>query len=161
MAVSGVAVASQYSLVTAVGQRPAFLGVFSGLLGAGSIVAALTSGRLLARIGERRLALLGLWNFALGDALNASGWLPCALLGYAVLGFALPWVFLGTLSLYQRMTPNRLQGRVSAAITLALFGPQAPMQALGALLIGPVGFRTIYLGTAASAVALAIRLRTG
>ncbi len=161
MAASGLAVAAQYSLVTATGQRPAFLGVFAGLLGAGSIVAALTSGRILARIGERRLALLGLFNFALGDALNATGALPAALLGYLVLGFALPWVFLATLNLVQRMTPNALQGRTSAAITLALFGPQAPMQALASALVGPLGFRGIYISTAAIAIALAIWLRTG
>jgi Na+/melibiose symporter-like transporter len=161
MAASGITVAAQYSLVTATGQRPAFLGLFSGVLGAGSIVAALTSGRLLARIGERRLTLLGLCNLALGDALNATGLLPCALLGYLVLGFALPWVFLATLNIAQRMTPNALQGRTSAAITLALFGPQAPMQTLGAALIGPIGFRGIYLSTAAIAIALAVWLRTG
>ena len=161
MAASGINVAAQYSLVTAVGRRPAFLGVFAGLLGTGSIVASLVSGRLLARIGERRLARLGLINFALGDVLAATGTLPCALLGYVVLGFALPWVFLATLNLAQRLTPNSLQGRTSAAITLLLFGPQAPMQALGALLIGPVGFRPIYIATAATAVVLAVGIRTG
>jgi MFS family permease len=158
MAASGVAVASQYSLVTATGHRPAFLGVFSGVLGAGSVIAALTSGRLLARVGERRLALFGLINFALGASLNAIGWLPTSLLAYVVLGFALPWVFLATLNLVQRTTPNALQGRASAAITLALFGPQAPMQALGAAMIGPVGFRGVYVSVAAIALALAIWL---
>ena len=60
MAISAVGVAAQFSLVTAVGERPAFLGVFSAVLGAGSIVAALTSGAVLARIGDRGLALAGL-----------------------------------------------------------------------------------------------------
>jgi MFS family permease len=60
IAISAVGVAAQFSLVSAVGQPPAFLGVFSAVLGAGSIVAALTSGALLARIGDRDLALAGL-----------------------------------------------------------------------------------------------------
>ncbi len=48
MAISAVGVAAQFSLVSAVGERPAFLGVFSAVLGAGSIVAALTSGAVLS-----------------------------------------------------------------------------------------------------------------
>jgi hypothetical protein len=158
MAVSGVGVAAQYSLVSDLGRRPAFLGVLTALLGAGSIVAALSSGRVLARVGERGLAVAGLVNFAAGDALRAGGWLPAALLGSAILGFALPWVFLATLNLAQRLTPNRLQGRVSAAITLALFGPQAPMQAVGALAIGHTSFRMVFLASAVIAVAVAIWL---
>lgn len=125
MAVSGVGVAAQYSLVSALGWRPAFLGVLTALLGAGSIVGALSSGRLLAPIGERGLAIAGLVDFAAGDALRAGGWLPAALLGSAILGSALPWVYLATLNLAQRVTPTGSRGRFAAAITLALFGPQA------------------------------------
>jgi Major Facilitator Superfamily len=155
MAVSAVGVAAQYSLVTAVGERPAFLGVFSAVLGAGSIVAALTSGRVLARIGERGLALAGLANFAAGNLLRATGSEPAALAGTLVLGFALPWAFLAVLNLAQRRTPDELQGRVSAAVTLAMFGPQAPLQALGSLAITVVGFRAIYAGSAVTTLALA------
>lgn len=155
MAVSGVGVAAQYSLVTAIGQRPAFLGVLTALLGAGSVVALLLSGRLIGRFGEAPLAAAGLVNFAAGTLLRATGWLPAALLGSVVLGFALPWVFLATLNLAQGLTPNQLQGRVAAATTLALFGPQAPTQALGALLITHATFRQVYLGSAAAALAVA------
>lgn len=160
MAVSAVGVAAQFSLVTAVGERPAFLGVFSAVLGAGSIVAALTSTRVIARIGERGLALAGLANFAIGDLLQATGVLPVALAGTLVLGFALPWAFLAVLNLAQRQTPGELQGRVSAAITLALFGPQAPLQALGALAISVTGFAVIYAASAIAALALAGWLAT-
>ena len=90
---SGVLVAPQYSLVQAVGEPPAFLGVLSACLGAGSIVASLISSRLLRRLGEDRLALLGMINFAAGTALRATGLLPCAVIGTLVLGFALPWIF--------------------------------------------------------------------
>jgi Major Facilitator Superfamily len=160
MAVSAVGVAAQYSLVTAVGERPAFLGVFGAVLGAGSVVAALTSGRVLARIGERGLALAGLANFAAGNLLRATGSEPAALAGTLVLGFALPWAFLAVLNLAQRRTPDELQGRVSAAVTLAMFGPQAPLQALGSLAITAVGFRAIYAGSAVFGLALASWLAT-
>lgn len=145
MAASGVGVAAQYSLVSALGERPAFLGVLAATLGAGSIAASLASGRAVTRIGEQGLALAGLINYAVGELLAATGWLPAALLGWAVLGFALPWVYLATLNLAQRVTPMHLQGRVAAAITLALFGPGAPAQALGALVISHASYRRVYV----------------
>lgn len=160
MAISAVGVAAQFSLVSAVGQPPAFLGVFSAVLGAGSIGAALTSGALLARIGDRGLALAGLLNFAAGNLLRATGSLPLALAGTLVLGFALPWAFLAVLNIAQRETPDELQGRVSAAVTLALFGPQAPLQALGSVAITVVGFAAIYAGSAIAALGLAAWLAT-
>jgi predicted MFS family arabinose efflux permease len=156
MSFSAVLVAAQYSLVQGVGEPPSFLGVFSAGLGAGSIVASVISGRLLRSAGERWLAVLGMANFALGNALRASGWLPLAIAGSVVLGFALPWLFLALLNLAQRCTPPELQGRVSAAVTLVFFGPQAPLLALGALAIRYATYQQLYLAGAAVAVASAI-----
>ncbi|HLH99603.1 MAG TPA: hypothetical protein VKV06_02385, partial [Acidimicrobiales bacterium] len=93
------------------------------------------SGRLLRRLGEGWLLVLGAANFGLGNGLRASAVLSLAVLGSVVLGFALPWVFLALLNVAQRLTPAELQGRVSAAVTLIFFGPQAPLQAVGALAI--------------------------
>lgn len=56
------------------------------------------------------------------------------------------------------MTPDRLQGRVSAAVTLALFGPQAPMLAIGSWAITQVSFRILYIGTTLIVVATALWL---
>ena len=156
MSLSAVLVAAQYSLVQGVGEPPTFLGVFSAGLGAGSIAASLTSGRLLRLAGERWLAVLGMANFAAGNALRATSRLPLAIGGSVVLGFALPWLFLALLSLAQRRTPAELQGRVSAAVTLIFFGPQAPLQALGAVAIGYLSYRQLYLAGAAAAVATAL-----
>jgi Na+/melibiose symporter-like transporter len=156
MSFSAVLVAAQYSLVQGVGEPPGFLGVFSAGLGAGSIVASMVSGRLLRSAGERWLAVLGMANFALGNAMRATGWLPLATAGSVVLGFALPWLFLALLNLAQRCTPPELQGRVSAVVTLAFFGPQAPLQALGALAIHYATYQQLYLAGAAVAVATAI-----
>jgi len=156
MGFSAVLVAAQYSLVQGVGEPPSFLGVFSAGLGAGSIAASMVSGRLLRLAGERWLAVLGMANFALGSVMRASGWLPLAIAGSVVLGFALPWIFLALLNLAQRSTPPELQGRVSAAVLLVFFGPQAPLQAVGALAIRYVSYQQLYLAGAAVAVATAI-----
>jgi predicted MFS family arabinose efflux permease len=156
MGFSAVLVAAQYSLVQGVGEAPTFLGVFSAGLGAGSVVASMVSGRLLRLAGERWLAVLGMANFALGSAMRATGWLPLAIAGSVVLGFALPWLFLALLNLAQRCTPPQLQGRVSAAVTLVFFGPQAPLQALGAVAIRYATYQQLYLAGAAVAVVTAI-----
>lgn len=153
---SAVLVAAQYSLVQGVGEPPSFLGVFSAGLGAGSIIASVVSGRLLRSVGESRLAVLGMADFAVGNVMRAAGWLPLAIAGSVVLGFALPWLFLALLNIAQRCTPPELQGRVSAAVTLAFFGPQAPLQALGALAIRYATYQQLYLAGAAVAVATAI-----
>lgn len=160
MAVSGVLVAAQYSLVQATGEPPAFLGVFSACLGGGSVAASLASSRILRRVGEGWLAVFGMADFAAGSALRATGVLGWALAGTVVLGFALPWVFLAVINLAQRVTPTELQGRVSAAVTLAMFGPQAPMQALGSLAIRYATFRQLYaLGAIAALVCAAYLAR--
>lgn len=158
MALSGVGVAAQYSLVHGIGEHPAFLGVLSALLGAGSIVASLTASRIIGRHGERTLAVIGLLNFAVGNLLRANHWLPAALAGSLVLGFALPYVFLATLNVAQRATPNELQGRVSAALLFALFGPQALTQTIGSALIAHVTYIEIYAGSAAVSLAIAVWL---
>jgi MFS family permease len=156
MSFSAVLVAAQYSLVQSVGEPPSFLGVFSAALGAGSIVASLASGRMLRRLGERWLAIAGMADFALGNLMRATGWLPVAVAGSVVLGFALPWLFLALLSLSQRCTPPDRQGRVSAVVSLAFFGPQAPILALGALLIRYASYRELYLAGAFVAVVTGI-----
>lgn len=155
IALSGMGVAAQYSLVHGLGERPAFLGVLAALLGAGSIVASLTASRIINRHGERTLALLGLVNFAVGNLLRANHWLPAALVGTAVLGFALPYVFLATLNVAQRATPNELQGRVSAALLFALFGPQALTQTIGSALIAHLSYVEIYVASAGVSLAIA------
>ena len=91
-------------------------------------------------------------NFAIGCALRSTGMLPLAVAGTLILGFALPWIFLAILSLAQRLTPLELQGRVSAVVSLILFGPQAPLQALGSLAIRYATYRQILAGGAALAL---------
>jgi len=144
MAVSGVAVAAQFSLVDALARRPTFLGVLTGLLGAGSVIAGLTSSRILRASSEHRLLLLGLLNGTVGYTLYATGWLPAALAGAFVFGFALPWTVVATINLVQRRAPAALQGRCAAALTFALFAPQPLAQLLGAAVIDHTSYRTVY-----------------
>ncbi|MFB7137765.1 MFS transporter [Streptomyces sp. NPDC056237] len=158
MAVSGVGVAAQYSLVAGLHRPPSYLGVLTALLGAASVLASLVSPRVIARVGLDTLTLLGLAAFAGGSILRTLPWMPPVWFGSFLLGFALPWVFLAALNAGQQMTPTHLQGRVAAATTLLIFGPQAPAQAIGSLLIAHVSYQSIYVASAVAAVALAIVL---
>jgi Major Facilitator Superfamily len=160
MAVAGFATPAQYSLVDALRRSPGFLGVLTGLLGAGSIVAGLVSGPLITRIGERWLAVLGLANGALGDLLRMTGWEPAALAGSVVSGFALPWTVVALINLAQRATPAALQGRVSAAVTLALFAPQPLAHAAGAAAIAGLDYRVVYLAASVATLATGVWLGT-
>ena len=155
MALSGVVVAAQYDLVGALHRAPSFLGTLTALLGAGSIVAGLTSGRLITRLGEANVLLLGLVNGAAGYALRATGQLVPALVGSFVLGFALPWVVVAAVTMSQRLTPPGLQGRTAAAVTLALFAPLPVTQAVGAALITIVDYRVLYAIAAGIQLAVA------
>jgi len=161
MIVAGFATPAQYSLIDALHRPPGYLGVLTGLLGAGSIVAGLVSGPLITRIGERWLAVLGLGNGVLGNLARMTGWEPAALAGSFVSGFALPWTVVALINLAQRATPDVLQGRVSAAVTLALFAPQPIAHAVGAWAIAAVDYRYVYLAAAVATLATGVWLATG
>lgn len=161
MAASGLAVAAQYALVDALDRPPAFLGVLTGLLGAGSICAGLTSGRVMRRRDERRLALLGLLAGVAGYLLIAAGWLPAVLLGWLIRGFSLPWIVIAAITAGQRLTPDQMQGRVAAAITLLLFAAQPLTQAGGAALITVLDYHAVYVLVAVLGLLLAGSLGRG
>lgn len=159
MAASGLAVAARYALVDALNRPPAFLGVLTSLLGAGSICAGVTSGRVMRRHDERHLALLGLLAGVAGYLLIATGWLPAVAVGQVVSGFYLPWVVIAAITAGQRLTPDHLQGRVAAAITLLLFAAQPLTQAGGAALINVLDYRSVYVLVAVLGLLLAGGLR--
>lgn len=158
VAASGLVVAAQYALVDALGRQPAFLGVLTSLLGAGSIAAGLSSARVLRGHDERRLVVLGLLTGTAGYLLTASGWLPAVLLGWLVRGFSLPWIVIAVITAGQRLSPDHLQGRVAAAIMLLLFAAQPLTQAAGAVLIDVFEYRLMYVLVAALGLLLAASL---
>jgi len=153
--VSGLLVAAQYSMVTeGLHRSPAFIGVLASLLGAGSVAASLLSGRLIDRFGELAVITAGAVNFVAATALAGAGVLPLALAAALLAGFALPWSLLGIVCLGQRLSAISLQGRVSAAITLLVFGPQPITQAIGAALITRLSYHVVYAMVAAAIAVL-------
>jgi MFS family permease len=68
-----------------------FVGVLVAFQGVGAVAGALTTPRVIRRIGEGRTLAAGLSVFAVGDALLIPGYLPAAVIGIVIAGAGLPW----------------------------------------------------------------------
>jgi len=101
--------------------------------------------------------------FALGLALLASG---CATMltgsvvaagaGMAAVGFGVTWIVVAFVTLRQRLTTPRMQGRTAAATMLALNVPQAAVTLVGATLLAIVDYRWLIGITAVCIAAAAV-----
>ena len=80
--------------------------------------------------------------------------LPVVVLGLVLTGGGVPLIVIAFVTLAQRLTPPGLQGRVYAAADTAVTALQALLVAVGAALIGVVGYRVL-LGAIAVAMTLA------
>jgi hypothetical protein len=69
--------------------------------------------------------------------------------GVIVFGAALPWMFVGFVSLVQRLTPVQLQGRAYSAAATVVTTPQTISIAAGAALISVTGYRPMLAAMAA------------
>ena len=134
-------------------RKPSFFGVLSTLQGVGAIAGGLTASRGLRRIGDVRIAGIGMAAFALGELSFVTSSLPLIAVGIAIAGFGVSWLIVGLMTAIQVRTPLRLQGRVSSAADVLISTPQTISIALGAVLIGFVDYRLLVV-TEAVAVAL-------
>jgi MFS family permease len=122
---------------------PSFLGVLSTLQGVGAIAGGLTAARGLRRLGDVRLAGIGMAGFAVGEFAFVSSSLPLVAAGIIVAGFGVSWFIVGVMTAIQVRTPLRLQGRVSSAADLFISMPQTASIAIGAVLIAIVDYRLL------------------
>jgi MFS family permease len=141
-------------------QRPAFIGVLVAVQGAGALIAGLTAAPLVRRIGETRLMAVGLTAAALGAVLGMPPLLVPVLLGFVLIGAAIPWIVVALISLSQRLTPPELQGRTYAAVDTLITVPQTASIAVGAALIGATGYRPLLVAIAAVMTGAAVYLLT-
>jgi hypothetical protein len=125
------------------GRPPAFLGVLEVFQGLGAIAGGVTASRALRRLGDGRLAGVGLTFFAVGDTLLISDRLIVVLVGFTIAGFGIAWLVVGFVTALQRRTPVHLQGRVTATATMSYTIPQTFSIALGAALVTFVDYRVL------------------
>lgn len=141
----------------------AFFGVLMGIQGAGSIVGGVTAGWLLGRVSPASAQGLGLAAIGAAAVLMVVDFLGLPLLPFAIgavflAGVGIPWMVVATMTTRQRATPARLQGRVGAAMNVAMTVPQIASMATGAALALVVDYRILILGAGVVLLACAMSL---
>jgi MFS family permease len=131
-----------FAIVTSgVHRSPAFIGVLETFQGVGAIAGGVTAAALMRRIGDVRLAGLGLAAF--GAACfgllipSLGGVLPSGV----VVGVGIAWAVVSLATAYQRRSPQHVQGRVAAAANMLFSVPQTASIAAGAALIALIDYR--------------------
>ncbi|MGC5030226.1 MFS transporter [Micromonospora sp. DT229] len=127
------------------GRDAAFVGVLVTVQGIGGLVGGLVSAAVLRRVGELGTLAAGVAFF--GPAALALGY-PNLWLGFAAVllaGVSLPLTLVGLHTLVQRRTPAEVLGRVAAAAEAAVRVPQALSIGAGALLVGVLDYRLVFV----------------
>lgn len=160
IAVAGLTNAAVLSrLVDGLHLPATYLGVLSSAQGAGSIVAGLLVGRLLARTSAARVAAVGAGLFALACVARMVPWWPSMIAGSVLTGVGLVWALIAAVTAIQTGTPGHLLGRVAATGNTAMFGPQAVTIPLGAAMIGIGDQVTLAVGAVLIPVTVALVVR--
>jgi len=141
-------------------RSPSFVGVIGTCQGVGSIAGGVTSAWLLRRIGDLRLAGLGVALFGVGSFFWMIPSLSVVLASTAVSGVGIVWAVVSLATAYQRRSPGHVQGRVAAAANMLFSVPQVLGIALGAALITIVDFRVEIVAMAVVFLAAAAYLLT-
>lgn len=127
------------------GRTPAFVGVLVAVQGLGALFGGLLSASLVRRLGELAALAFGVGLFA--PAALALVY-PSIWLGFVAMvltGCALPLSFVGLHTLIQRRTSGPLLGRVAAATEASISGPQAFSIGTGAVLVGLIDYRLLFV----------------
>jgi MFS family permease len=122
-------------------RSPSFIGVLGTFQGIGSILGGITAARLMRKVGELRLAAIGLTLFGLGDALWLIPRLGVVLPAMALAGVGIVWAIVALATAYQRRSPSDMQGRVAAASNMLFSVPQTISIAVGAALVTLIDYR--------------------
>ena len=122
-------------------RSPSFVGVLGTAQGVGAIAGGVTSAWLMRRVGDVRLAGIGVAVFGIGDLFWMVPSVPIVLASTAFAGVGIVWAVVSLSTAYQRRSPNEVQGRVAAAANMLFSLPQTIGIAMGAALITVVDFR--------------------
>jgi hypothetical protein len=144
------------------GRNSDFFGVLAAIQGGGSVLGGITAAAVIRHIGERNAMAIGLGMLGAGLVLAATANLVVVCACMAIVGISIPWLLVAFSTLRQRLTPPRLQGRVSAATNMALNGPQTLGTAAGAGLVAIVDYRLLLvaMGLGVALCALPVSGRT-
>jgi predicted MFS family arabinose efflux permease len=127
--------------LTVLGLTADRIGTAQGAQGAGSLLAALSVGAILARTAPRRILFFGPLSSTAAAALlfagPSIGGMPASLGLFFLLGFGPILWFVCQNTIRQLVTPHGLLGRVGAVIQIAIYG----VRSVGALVGGQIASR--------------------
>jgi len=123
------------------------LGPLVSVQGVGAVVGGLTAATLIGRSGEARVFGIGVLLLALAMLPLAGTSLALVIAALAVGGFGISWSIVSFITLRQRLTPPRLQGRTGSATAIAINLPQTLVTLVGAALLGIVDYRLLVIAT--------------
>ncbi|SBT47160.1 MFS transporter [Micromonospora auratinigra] len=123
----------------------AFVGVLVTVQGIGGLVGGLLSATVVRRVGEVGALAAGVTLFGPAALALAYPRLWLGVLALLLAGLSLPLTMVGLHTLIQRRTPSGLLGRVSAASDALVSGPQAVSIGTGALLVGVLDYRLLFV----------------
>jgi MFS family permease len=156
---AGMIDVAMFSLVDQGLHRPtSMIGLLTSIEGVGSVLAGLVIGPMMRRVGEYTVACLGFLLNGLSLAVASTATLSGVITGAVLIGIGLPMVLVSELTVVQRRTPAALQGRAITASDAIIDTPFTITIAIGAGLIGTVGFRPIYIGVAAEFIVVGLAL---
>jgi MFS family permease len=141
-------------------RSPSFIGVIGSFQGVGAVLGGVTAARLMRRIGDLRLAGIGVLLFGLGDSIWLVPKTGLVLAGTAVAGLGIVWAVVSLATAYQVRSPGHMQGRVAAASNMLFSVPQTISIAVGATLITLVDYRVEIVAMAIVFLASAVYLLT-
>ena len=150
-----------FAVIAALHRRPSFFGVLMSVQAVGSIAGGLVCARLVRRLGEARVLGTALLAWAAASLLYTVPVVAATCGALAVFGIAVSLYAVALATATQRGTPPSLQGRVNAATSMATNLAQTLSIALGAILVGPLGYRPLLFIVAAvvAVAALPVLLR--
>jgi MFS family permease len=129
-------------------RSPSFVGVIGTCQGVGSIAGGVTAAWLMRRLGDVKLAGLGIALFGVGAFFWIIPNVAVVLASTAVAGVGIVWAVVSLSTAYQRRSPDLVQGRVAAAANMLFSVPQTIGIAAGAALITVVDYRVEILAMA-------------
>lgn len=132
---------------------PATLGLLVAPQGIGGLLAGLTVAWLIARTGETKTFALGLLFLGVGILPLIGTNLTAAIIGGVAVGLGVTWTVVAFITLRQRLTPPRLQGRTSAATSIAINLPQTAVSVAGVGLLLLLDYRLMLIATTLTIVA--------
>lgn len=153
-----------FAVLDGMNASAATIGWLMPLQGAGALAGGILSARIVRSLGEGRATAVGMALVAAGTVPLVTGSVALAAAGMIVMGFGIPIAIVAFATLRQRMTPDELQGRTSAAGNVAINLPQTIVSIIGAALLVAVDYRvliwiTIAVVLVGAAVALAVKTR--